>query len=84
MKDFNLFFQKFKTLRKFDILTKFEDNWTTRTSVSIGEVILPPIPEYEVKIPPPPPPPKNRVNKEIAASQSIHRKYPSIHNGIIM
>ena len=41
---FWFFFQKFKTLWQFDILTKFEDNWTTRTAVSIGEVILPPPP----------------------------------------
>ena len=27
---------------KFDILTKFEDNWTTRTAVSVGVAILPP------------------------------------------
>ena len=54
IKDFDFFFQKFKTLWQFDILTKFEDNWTTRTAVSIGEVILPPPPpEYEIKIPPP-------------------------------
>ena len=50
-----------KNLKHFDtltFLTKFEDNLTTRTVVSIGEVILSPPPEYEVKIPTP----QNRVN----------------------
>ena len=36
IKDFDFFFQIFKKLWQFDILTKFEDNWTTRTAVSIG------------------------------------------------
>ena len=48
VKDFDYFFQKFKTLRKFDILTKFEDNWSTRTVV--GNFTSNPLP---------PPPPEN-------------------------
>ena len=48
VKDFDFFSQKFKTLRKFDILTKFEDNWSTRTVV--GNFTSNPLP---------PPPPEN-------------------------
>ena len=49
---FWFFFQKLKKLWQLDILTKFEDNWTSRTAVSIGVAILPPPLVYEVEIAP--------------------------------
>ena len=65
IKNFDFFFQKFKKLWQFDILTKFEDNWTSRTAVSIGVAILPP----------PPPPRLRGRNSPLRIGLTGYMKY---------